>query len=87
MYVYRIRSTVSSFSHTALEHFLFYFITIPMDMEKKNRQARKVPKARNEVKERKHLPSAEPSVRETSDVEGETGTNYQTRRLQHLRHT
>ena len=57
------------------------------EREKKPRQARKVPKARKEVRERKHLPSAEPSVRETRDVEGKTGTNYQTRGFQHLRHT
>ena len=35
---------------------------------------------------RSDLPSTEPSICETSDVEGKTGTDDQTRRLQHLRH-
>ena len=47
----------------------------------------KVPNTQNEVLEEIHLPSAEPSVRETSDVEGKTGTDDQTCGLQHLRHT
>ena len=38
-------------------------------------------------KEGIHVPSAEPSVRKAGDVKGKTGTDDQTRRLQHLRHT
>ena len=34
-----------------------------------------------------HLPSTEPSICKTGDVEGKTSTDDQTRRLQHLRHT
>ena len=33
-----------------------------------------------------HLPSAKPPIRKTSDIKGESGTDDQTCRLQHLRH-
>jgi hypothetical protein len=55
--------------------------------EKKDvKEPEKSPNVQNE-RNVTHLPSAEPSIRETSDVEGKSGTDDQARRLQHLRHT